>query len=85
MFINTIMGSFLFIFVMYLDPSMTMSQYMSLVKSYMTLLVLPKNVLYLLPQSLLLYIFIKTLLPIMVRFKLINKNVIIEKKQTSTK
>ena len=51
----------------------------------MTLLVLPKNVLYLLPQSLLLYVFIKTLLPIMVRFKLINKNVIIEKKQTSTK
>ena len=44
MLINTIMGSFLFIFVMYFDPSMTGKEYMSLVKSYMTLLVLPKNV-----------------------------------------
>jgi hypothetical protein len=85
MLINTIMGSFLFIFVMYFDPSMTGKEYISLVKSYMTLLVLPKNVLYLLPQSLLLFVVIRTLLPILIRFNLVNKNVIVRKNQTSTK
>ena len=85
MLINTVMGSFLFIFVMYFDPSMTGKEYMSLVKSYMTLLVLPKNVLYLLPQSLLLFVVIRTLLPILIRFNLVNKNVIVRKNQTSTK
>lgn len=85
MLINTIMGSFLFIFVMYFDPSMTGKEYMSLVKSYMTLLVLPKNVLYLLPQSLLLFVVIRTLLPILVRFNLVNKNIIVKRKQIVTK
>ena len=85
MLINTVMGSFLFIFVMYFDPSMTVKEYMSLVKSYMTLLVLPKNVLYLLPQSLLLFVVIRTLLPILVRFNLVNKNIIVKRKQIMTK
>ena len=85
MLINTVMGSFLFIFVMYFDPSMTGKEYMSLVKSYMTLLVLPKNVLYLLPQSLLLFVVIRTLLPILVRFNLVNKNIIVKRKQIVTK
>lgn len=74
-FMNAIYGSFLFIFVTYVnnDASMTLAKYLSLVKSYFLLLALPKNILYLLPQSILLYYVIKVTSPLFVRFKLIDK------------
>lgn len=77
-FMNAIYGSFLYIFVAYFktDPTMTFSRYLELVKYYFLLMSLPKNIVYLLPQSLLLYFVIKSVLPILVRFKLIEKEII---------
>ncbi len=81
-FMNAIYGSFLFIFVTYVqnDASMTFSSYLEKVKYYALYLSLPKNVLYLLPQSLLLYYVIRAVLPILSRFNLIAKESIIVKK-----
>ena len=76
---NVIYGSFLYIFVYYVDDTMTLSRYLELVKSYALLLSLPKNIVYLLPQSLLLYYVIKVTLPIFARFNLVNKDMIIRK------
>ena len=76
---NVIYGSFLYIFVYYVDDTMTFSRYLELVKSYALLLSLPKNIVYLLPQSLLLYYVIKVTLPIFARFNLVNKDMIIRK------
>ncbi len=81
-FMNAIYGSFLFIFVTYVqnDASMTLSSYLEKVKYYALYLSLPKNVLYLLPQSLLLYYVIRAVLPILSRFHLIAKESIVVKK-----
>mgnify|MGYP003299637102 CR=1 FL=1 len=76
---NVIYGSFLYIFVYYVDDTMTLSRYLELVKSYALLLSLPKNIVYLLPQSLLLYYVIKVTLPIFARFNLVSKDMIIRK------
>jgi ECF transporter S component (folate family) len=71
---NTILGSFLFIFVMYYNTSdtMTFNEFLKMVESYMLLISLPKNIIYLLPQSLLLFYVIKILSPTLIRFKLIE-------------
>lgn len=73
-FMNAIFGSFLFIFVMYYNTSdsMTVNEFFKMVESYMLLISLPKNILYLLPQTLLLYYVIKILSPTLIRFKLID-------------
>ena len=77
---NVIYGSFLYIFVYYVDDTMTLTRYLELVKSYALLLSLPKNIIYLLPQSLLLYYVIKVTLPIFARFHLIDKDMVIKKR-----
>mgnify|MGYP002557981999 CR=1 FL=1 len=77
-FMNAIYGSFLFIFVTYFhnDSSMTFASYLEKVKYYALYLSLPKNVLYLLPQSILLYYVLQAVLPILSRFNLINKDIL---------
>ena len=81
MLMNVVLGSFLYVFVAYVntDATMTFAKYMELVKSYMVLFVLPKNLVYLLPQSLLLFFVLKTTLPVLKRYKLINKEMVIKK------
>lgn len=51
------------------------SDFNKFLKSYITLLSLPKNIIYLLPQSLFLFYFIKLTSPILYTNNLINKNV----------
>ncbi|MCI5745016.1 MAG: folate family ECF transporter S component [Erysipelotrichaceae bacterium] len=74
-FMNAIYGSFLFIFVTYynMDSSMTFIAYLEKVKYYFTLFALPKNIVYLLPQSILLYYVLRLIRPVLVRFKLLQK------------
>ena len=74
--INVVYGSFLYILVFY--PEQT-DRYKELYSSYVLLMTLPKNLLYLLPQSLLLYYVIKGVLPVLERFKLIEKDMLITK------
>ena len=74
--INVVYGSFLYILVFY--PEQT-DRYKELYSSYVLLMTLPKNLLYLLPQSLLLYYVIKGVLPVLYRFKLVEKDVLITK------
>ena len=69
---NAIYGSFLFIFVMYFNntDSMDFNSYLEKVKYYMLLMSLPKNIVYLLPQSILLYYVITLVEPILIKSKL---------------
>ena len=75
---NTIVGSFLFIFVMYFNTGdgFDLTAYLEKVKYYMLLMSFPKNVLYLLPQSAVLYFVIKLVTPVFVRFKLVDKKIL---------
>ncbi|MCH5172079.1 MAG: folate family ECF transporter S component [Erysipelotrichales bacterium] len=49
---------------------------------YMVYYELPKNLIFLIPQSLLLYIFIKAISPILVRFRYLDKSQLINKNKT---
>ena len=64
---NVIIGSFCWGFV----ANYTLTQTFS----YMILFVIPKNLIYLIPQSIILYIIIKALNPIFIKFNLIDKNI----------
>ena len=77
---NVLYGSFLYIFVYYVDDTMTLEKYLELVKSYALLLSLPKNIIYLLPQSLLLYYVIRVTIPIFSRYHFLHKDMIINKR-----
>ena len=83
-FINAFFGSFLYVLVFYYDDSMDAARFYELFKSYLVLLSLPKNVIYLLPQSLLLFYVIKAVCPVLNRFNLISKSSF-KKQQTTTK
>lgn len=83
-FINAFFGSFLYVLVFYYDDSMNAARFFELFKSYLVLLSLPKNVIYLLPQSLLLFYVIKAVCPVLSRFNLISKSSF-KKQQTTTK
>ena len=76
MFINVIMGSFLYLLVFYPDQK---ENYLELYKSYVLLMSLPKNIVYLLPQSLLLYYVIRVTLPILKRYNYVEKDMVILK------
>lgn len=74
--INVVFGSFLYLLVFYPDQT---DRYKELYSSYVLLMSLPKNTVYLLPQSLLLYYVIRVTLPILNRFKLVDKEMVITK------
>lgn len=74
--INVVFGSFLYLLVFYPDQT---DRYKELYSSYVLLMALPKNTVYLLPQSLLLYYVIRVTLPILNRFKLVDKEMVITK------
>ena len=77
LFINVIYGSFLYLLVFYPDQK---ENYKELYSSYVLLMALPKNIIYLLPQSALLYYVIRVTLPILSRYNFVNKEIIIETK-----
>ena len=78
---NTVFGSFLFIFVTYFNTgnSFDFASYLEKVKYYMILLSLPKNILYLLPQSMVLYLVLSVASPALSKFKLIDKRLVGDK------
>lgn len=71
---NVVLGSICYIMV-FTDFKWFGSDFNKFLKSYITLLSLPKNIVYLLPQSLFLFYFIKLTSPILYTNNLMNKNV----------
>ena len=65
--LNVILGSIFFGDIMNYDYET--------IKAYALVIELPKNIIYLLPQSLLLFIFLKFVSPILYRYKYINKTI----------
>ena len=71
---NVVLGSICYTMV-FTDFKWFGSDFNKFLKSYITLLSLPKNIVYLLPQSLFLFYFIKLTSPILYTSNLMNKNV----------
>lgn len=69
--LNGVMGAFL-----WGDYTGLSSEGMSAVYLYMVTIALPKNLVYLFPQTILLYFFLKTTIPLLIRKKLIPKEVL---------
>ena len=65
--LNVILGSIFFGDIMNYDYET--------IKAYALVIELPKNIIYLLPQSLLLFVFLKFVSPILYRYKYINKTI----------
>lgn len=75
---NAVMGSFLFAMI-YIDESLTKQEYLQIVQTYMLYFSLPKNIVYLLPQSIFLYYVFKLVMPIFVRYRVIDRKMIARK------
>ena len=73
--INVVYGSFLYIVVFYPEQIKEPGRLKELYTSYMTLLSLPKNIIWLLPQSLLLYYVLVAIRNPLTKFKLLDKAV----------
>lgn len=67
-FLNIILGSFLWGHIMNWELNVTLS--------YMIVYELPKNIIFLLPQSILLHLFIKTISPALIRLKYLDQQYI---------
>ena len=78
---NVILGSFLYIVVFYPDVKTGSTEFFKLFNSYMLLLSLPKNIVYLIPQTLLLYFVLRGVIPVLIRFNFIPKQVLSRKKR----
>ena len=78
---NVILGSFLYIVVFYPDVKTGSAEFFKLFNSYMLLLSLPKNIVYLIPQTLLLYFVLRGVIPVLIRFNFIPKQVLSCKKR----
>lgn len=73
--LNVLMGSFLMIIVYYQGGTITSEQIFASFKVYALVYSLPKNIICLLPQSILLFAIIKVISPILARFNYISKEV----------
>ena len=79
---NVLLGSILFVFVFYYTPGeMSNAEFFEKVKYYILLLSLPKNTIYLLPQSLLLFAVLKVITPVLARYRIIDKKMIVRSKK----
>lgn len=76
---NVVLGSILFVFVFYYSPGMGFVEFFEKVRYYALLLSLPKNTVYLIPQSIILYVVLRTVAPILVRYKLVNSKVMVKR------
>lgn len=74
LFMNVLLGSLCYTIV-FTKFSLFSKDFNDFLFSYITLLSLPKNIIYLLPQSLFLFYFIKLVSPILYSNHLINKNI----------
>ena len=74
--INVIYGSFLYVIVFYPEQIKEPGRLKELYTSYMTLLSLPKNIIWLLPQSLLLYYVLVAIRNPLTKLKLLDKAVL---------
>ena len=74
-FLNVLMGSYLMIIVYYQGGTITSEQILASFRVYALVYSLPKNIICLLPQSILLYAIIKVISPILSRFNYISKEV----------
>lgn len=78
-FLNVILGSYLQCRIFMMSGSLASENFFLTFKAYALLYSLPKNIIYLLPQSIALYFVIKVVTPILSRFKIIeyqNKNLV---------
>jgi len=73
-FMNAIWGSICYSVVFTTFPAFSI-KFNEFLFTYISILSLPKNIIYLIPQSLFLFYFIKIVSPILFRQKLMNKNV----------
>ena len=73
--LNVLMGSYLMIIVYYQGGTITSEQILASFRVYALVYSLPKNIICLLPQSILLYAIIKVISPILSRFNYISKEV----------
>ena len=60
---------------------MSNAEFFEKVKYYILLLSLPKNTIYLLPQSLLLFAVLKVITPVLARYRIIDKKMIVRSKK----
>lgn len=74
MIMNVLLGSILYTIV-FTDFKFLSKDFNDFVKSYAILFSLPKNLFYLLPQSMLLYFIIKKISPVLYHFELISEEV----------
>lgn len=73
---NVVYGSFLYIVVFYGSQIEDFNRFKELYFSYALLISLPKNLVWLLPQSLLLYYVLKVSLPVLNKFKLLDDKIL---------
>ncbi len=73
--LNVLMGSYLMMIVYYQGGKITSDQLFASFKIYALFYSLPKNIICLLPQSILLYAIIKAISPILSRFDYVSKQV----------
>lgn len=74
--LNVLLGSYLQCIIFVKGGLLTKEYFKNTFISYALLFSLPKNLLYLLPQSIVLYLILKELLPILSRFNLINNELV---------
>ena len=75
MLFNVILGSFLQAFIYIQMGTISPEIYMQTVSVYMLTFELPKNIVYLIPQTMLLFIIFKSLIPVLSRYKLIDSKI----------
>ena len=75
MLFNVILGSFSQAFIYIQMGTISPEIYMQTVSIYMLTFELPKNIVYLIPQTMLLFIIFKSLIPVLSRYKLIDSKI----------
>ena len=70
--LNVVFGSYLQCRIFVMGGTLTNEAFLETFKAYMLLFSLPKNLIYLLPQSIVLYLIFKLVIPILVRFNLVD-------------
>lgn len=73
--LNVILGSYLQCRLWMMSNSITSDTFLATFKAYALLYSLPKNLIYLLPQTIVLFIFFKLIIPIITHFNLIDKRI----------
>lgn len=73
--LNVVLGSFIQCFIYMQNGLINQDTYMKTVEIYMLSYELPKNIVYLLPQTMLLFVILKSIMPILSRFNLVDSRI----------